>query len=320
MLVQTSYADIARMSRDETGKVTASPPISLPQPTIAISAKPPTSVKPPQTPTPTPAAVTSDSNFPALSPPNPDKTVSVGTAVWPCRPRTEPEVQIKDKSLNSKADDTPLPKEASASQIGTNLSESLSCSTKLLIESKESNSLGKTSIDVLDAKESTLSNLSSENTSSVVASQNVGTVPLSSNCSVDGAQAPVFSTSKAAVSKEKVATPKPYIFLRLGVLKNLIVKLFFSFQPHGMRSNSLKNCLQKVADESSSKTASLKVENGDFVIHATEPVVFCGGKFDSSHLPAGQKIGFEFGFGVIEALNDNGSTTVSYCLLPNQFL
>lgn len=52
--------------------------------------------------------------------------------------------------------------------------------------------------------------------------------------------------------------------------------------------------------QTSSKPAS---ENGDF--HSAEPVVFCGGKFESTQLPVGQKIGFEFGFGVIEALNDN---------------
>lgn len=50
-------------------------------------------------------------------------------------------------------------------------------------------------------------------------------------------------------------------------------------------------------------------ENGDH--HPTQPVVFCGGKFDTTQLPVGQKIGFEFGFGVIEALNDNTNLSVS---------
>ncbi|ODN00946.1 hypothetical protein Ocin01_05734 [Orchesella cincta] len=293
---QTSYADIARMSRDESGKP-PSTPITILSSASASSKTPPSSTKSTSSSSSSTSgapAVTSDSAFPALSPPSAEKTAPINNAVWPCRPRIESETSTKEKStpghttkspdLASKEELSPL--EASSLPLPAQ-SDISKCSSKLSTD-KDSSTISKPVAEPLVSKPLDLQSNVKE----------VGGDEKSPQGPLRKAESTAVSTLESLRSSENCVD---------GLQLN----------NKSRKTEEKKGKSNKVSEEGVNKTASIKgMENGDISSCHQEPVVFCGGKFDSSQLPAGQNIGFEFGFGVIEALNDN-VVTVDLTPSPN---
>ncbi|CAL8071742.1 unnamed protein product [Orchesella dallaii] len=284
---QTSYADIARMSRDESGKPPSTPITILSNASANASTKtPPSSTKSTSSSTssvPSAPAVTSDSNFPALSPPSAEKTAPINNAVWPCRPRIESDSSTKEKSpvqaakspdFACKDDPTPL----EASTLPSLAQSDLKCSSKLSTD-KDSNTNKSVAIAANSKPEDSQR------------SNDVGGDDKAPHGTLRKTEPIVVSIPDPVKATENFVD-SPQLIQSIKVVKKVDEK---------------KGKSNKLFEEGANKTASIKgMENGDVLIYSQEPVVFCGGKFDSSQLPAGQNIGFEFGFGVIEALNDNG--------------